>query len=130
MNGNNNNDTIQTITKYDRLRGGLIGVGMFTKPSTIRNVETVSGKAETFVVETCRYEERGGDFIFVECMDENQTVTRVALPPKVANAIASQRDSLTKRRRSHAAKLRASLLTEADKDRLRKRLADARARKK
>jgi hypothetical protein len=91
-----------TIAKYDRLRGSLHDVAMFTRPSTIKNVQNLTGKAETFVVETCRYEELGGDFIFVECVDE-VGVTRLALPPKVANAITSQRDSLTSRRRSRAA---------------------------
>jgi hypothetical protein len=69
----------------------------------VKNVQTLTGKAETFVVETCTPEELGGDFIFIECMDENG-VTRLALPPKVTNAIASQRDSLTARRRSLASK--------------------------
>jgi len=93
----------QTISKYDRLRGSLQNVAMFTRPSTIKNVETLTGKAETFVVETCRYEDMGGDYVFVECVDDTG-VTRLALPPKVANAISSQRDSLTARRRSITAK--------------------------
>jgi len=90
------------VSKYDRLRGNLEGVALFTKPSTIRNVEQITGKTETFVVETGRHDELG-DFVFVECMDETG-VTRLALPPKVANAIASQRDSLSKRRRSMASR--------------------------
>lgn len=91
-----------TVAKYDRVRGGLEGVALFTKPSTVKNVQIITGKAETFVVETARHEEFG-DTIFVECMDENG-VTRLALPPKVANAIARQRESLTTRSRSRAAK--------------------------
>ena len=54
------------------------------------------------MVETARHEELG-DTIFIECMDETG-VTRLALPPRVANAIAAQRDSLTACRRSNAAK--------------------------
>lgn len=95
-------DNDNTIQKYDRIRGGLHGVALFTKPSTIRNIQTITGRAETFVVETARHEELG-DYIFVECVDETG-VTRLCLPPKVANAIASQRDSLTTRRRSIAGK--------------------------
>jgi hypothetical protein len=95
-------DNDNTVAKYDRIRGGLEGVALFTKPSTIKNVQVVTGKAETFVVETARHEELG-DTIFVECMDENG-VTRLALPPRVAKAIAAQRDSLTARRRSRSAK--------------------------
>lgn len=94
------------IQKYDRVRGGLQGVGLFTKPSTIQTVENITGRAETFVVVTARKEDLGGDFIFIEQMDESG-LTRVCLPPKVANIIASQRDSLSKRRRKAAAKRRA-----------------------
>jgi hypothetical protein len=91
------------ISKYDRLRGGLADVAMFTKPSTIQNVESITGKSETFIVQTCRFEDKGGDFIFVQCIDETG-VMRLALPPKVSNAIAAQRDSLTARRRSQSAR--------------------------
>jgi len=92
----NNNDN--TVSKYDRVRGGLEGVALFTKPSTVKNTQIITGKSETFVIETARHAELG-DTIFVECMDD-AGVTRLALPPKVANAIASQRESLTSRRRS------------------------------
>jgi hypothetical protein len=92
----------QTISKYDRTYGGLHDISLSTKPSTVKNVQTLTGKSETFVVQTLRHEELG-DFIFIECMDENG-LTRLALPPKVAAAIASQRDSLTKRRRSISSK--------------------------
>lgn len=95
-----------TISKYDRLRGNMHDVAMFTKPSTIKNVQNITGKSETFVVETCRHEELG-DYIFIECMDEIG-VTRLALPPRVANLIASQRDSLTTRRRRQAGKRNAA----------------------
>lgn len=92
-----------TITKYDRLYSDLHDVSrLYTRPSTVKNVQLLTGKAETFIVETVRHEERG-DYIFIESMDETG-LTRLALPPKVANAIASQRDSLTSRRRSIASR--------------------------
>src|SRR5215471_5405253 len=62
-----------TLTKYDRLRGGLEGVALFTKPSTVQHVQNLTGKTETFVVQSCRYEEHGGDYIFVQCVDEGGT---------------------------------------------------------
>lgn len=98
----NEHTETHTLSKYDRTYGGLLDVSLSTKPSTIKNVQTLTGKSETFVVQTLRHEEVG-DYIFVECMDENG-LTRLALPPKVAAAIASQRDSLTKRRRSISSK--------------------------
>jgi hypothetical protein len=91
-----------TISKYDRVYGGLHDVSLSTKPSTVKAVQFLTGKSETFVVQTFRHEELG-DYIFIECMDESGLI-RLALPPKVAAAIASQRDSLTKRRRSISSK--------------------------
>lgn len=88
------------ISKYDRLRGTLNA--LFTKPSTVKNVESVTGRSETFVIETGRTEE-SGDYVFIERTDE-LGVTRLVLPPKVANLVASQRDALTKRRRRATAK--------------------------
>jgi len=49
--------------------GGPEGIALFTKPSTVKNVQIITGKTETFVVETARHEELG-DTIFIECMDE------------------------------------------------------------
>lgn len=92
----------QQIGKFDRIRGGLHDIALFTKASTIKNVQAITGRSETFVVETCRHEDVG-DYIFIECIDDSG-VTRIALPPKVANIISAQRDSLTARRRSKAAK--------------------------
>ena len=86
------------VSKYDRLYGGLRDVSLFTKPSTIKLVQSLTGQSETFVIQTCRHDENG-DYIFVERLDESGVV-RLALPPKVAALIASQRDALTKRRRS------------------------------
>jgi hypothetical protein len=87
----------ETLSKYDQVYGGIRDVGLSTKPSTIKNA-TWTGKSETFVVQTIRHPDNG-DYIFIECMDETGVI-RLALPPKVSNLIASQRDALTKRRRS------------------------------
>jgi hypothetical protein len=86
------------VKKFDRIRGGLQNVGFHTKPSTIQNIQNITGESETFIVETIRQEEIG-DTIFIQMVDRDGT-TRLALPPKVANAIAAQRDSITTRRRS------------------------------
>jgi hypothetical protein len=100
----------RTISKYDRLYGSSKMVGMSTRASTIQNVESVTGRAETFIVQTFRHED--GDRIFLQCVDENSNVTRLALPAKVCNAIASQRDSLTKKRRSIAGRVQAKIRME------------------
>lgn len=105
MQNTNQQPNDNTVGKFDRVRGGIDGVALFTRPSTIKNVQDIVGKSETFVIETARLDEEG-DYIFIECVDD-QGVTRLALPPRVANVISAQRDSLTARRRSRAGKLQA-----------------------
>lgn len=90
-----------TITKFDRIRGGLLDVALFTRVSTIQNIETITGKSETFIIQTCRFEDKG-DYIFIQLIDDTGVI-RIVIPPKASNAIASQRDSLTGTRRSNAA---------------------------
>jgi hypothetical protein len=92
-----------TISKYDRTYAARNDDSLLTKTSTIQNVQSITGKTETFMVQTARHPDLG-DFIFVQCIDENQGVTRLALPPKIAAAIAAQRDSLTGKRRSIASR--------------------------
>lgn len=108
----NEQQDVVTVGKFDRIRGGLQGVALFTKPSTIKTVQNITGKSESFIVESARFDELGGDFIFIEMVDE-AGVVRIALPPKVANTIAAQRDSLTARRRSAAGKRQAAARKEA-----------------
>lgn len=85
------NETVYTVPKYNRIRGGLNAT--FTKAATFKVVESTTGLAETYTIETGRDE--NGDHCFVERVDE-EGVTRIYLPPKVVNAIARQRDALTK----------------------------------
>lgn len=88
------------ISKYDRQRAGLQDVALWAKPSTIQ-LQDFTGRAETFVVTTARYEDKG-DYIFIERSDEE--LVRIYLPPKVADLIARQRASLTSRRRKISSK--------------------------
>lgn len=101
----------ETVSKFDRIRGGLHNVATFTKPSTVQNIQTITGTSETFIIETCRFEDQG-DTIFIQRIDENQQAVRIALPPRVADVIAYQRDSLSTKRRRAAGKARAA----ADKE--------------
>ena len=101
------------ISKYDRLYGGLIDVSLSTKPSTVKVVEPMTGRAETYIIQTVRHDEKG-DYIFIECADADGLV-RIALPPKVSNAIAGQRESLTtKRRRIGARKAMSTRIARGD----------------
>jgi hypothetical protein len=90
---------------YDRQLGSLHDLPdvVKTKPATIRVVPPLAiGGTQVFVVQTFRQRERG-DTIFLEVMGQDGAV-RLVLPPEVSNSIARQRDAVTARTRSKAAK--------------------------
>jgi hypothetical protein len=93
---------------YDRLLGSLHGLPDVTntKPSTIRTITPLLGTSELFSVQTYRQRDRG-DTIFLECVSKDGFI-RLAIPPAVAEAIARQRDALTGKVRSKAAKATAA----------------------
>jgi hypothetical protein len=98
--------------KYSLLMGSLDGRPDVTKskPSTIRNVVSLSGESQTFIVQTYRVED--GDYCFIEYLDDEGTL-RLALPPRVMRLLARQRDQLTltlrkKRGKSQAAARKAA----------------------
>jgi hypothetical protein len=95
-------DNDRQITQYDWTYGHMHDVCLKGKPSTINNV-AMTGRTETFIVETMRHPDLG-DYIFVRCVNESGTVIRLALPPKVANAIYRAGASLSKRSRSISSK--------------------------
>ena len=101
----------QQVDPYDRLLGMLDGLQgtMTTSPTTIQITNLVG--AQTFMVRTIRKQDRelestGFDpkeivhppefYIFLEYHAAN-THQRIAIPPKVADLIARQRDALTTR---------------------------------
>jgi len=89
---------------FDRLLGSLEGLPdvVCTKPATIRATVPILGSAQTYIVQTYRQREQG-DTIFLECVSADGSL-RLAIPPKIAEAIARQRDALTDKARSKAAK--------------------------
>jgi hypothetical protein len=89
---------------FDRLLGSMHGLPdvTSTKPTTARTITPLLGTSEMFIIQTYRQKEIG-DTIFLEAVSKNGTV-RLALPPQVADAIARQRDALTGKSRSRAAK--------------------------
>lgn len=104
-------DKYETLNKYDRAYGDMRDVGVSSKPVTVQYVDGV-GRAETFIVETIRDEK--GDHLFLQCVDEKQQVTRLAVPPRVVKAIQSQirklerhSEKVAKERRSEIARARA-----------------------
>lgn len=99
-------------TNFDRLLGALHGLPdiSHTKPTTVRvvpqsnerGVTPVTGTSDLFIVQTYRQRDIG-DTIFLEWVSAEGTV-RVPIPPAVADAIARQRDTLTGKTRSKAAR--------------------------
>lgn len=99
------NEQTQTMTYYDRQLANLNDVPDVTKvkPYTVRVVPPLGiGGALLFVVQTLKHRERG-DYVFLEIV-EGAGATRVVLTPEVTAAIARQRDALSKRARSKAAR--------------------------
>ena len=98
----------QRLDEFDRLQSLYEGLpqAIKTAPSTIRVAPflAVEGTA-TWIVQTLRHAE-SGDFVFVERLTAGGPL-RVVLPPSVVAVIARQRDALTFKARSRAARDRA-----------------------
>jgi hypothetical protein len=108
------NDDGQMPDAYERLLGSLDGLpdAMTTKPATVRTTTPLLGITETWIVQTIRHADSGGDTIFLERGGRDGLI-RLAIPAKVAGVIARQRDALTTRSRKKAA--RAAVETRREK---------------
>lgn len=89
---------------YDRLLGALDGLPdvVHTRPTTTRVTVPILGNSQTYIVQSFRQVGQG-DTVFLEMVSREGSL-RLAIPPKVADVIARQRDALTRRSRSKAAK--------------------------
>lgn len=104
--------------KFDRLLGQLHGLPdtMSTKPSTVRTIQPLGiGGSQLFIVQMWRQQTRdedgkitdSRDTVFLETVDEGGSL-RIVLPPQVVDVIVRQRDALSGRSKSRAAKARAA----------------------
>ena len=95
----------QALNNFDRQIGALTGLPdvAHTKPATLRVVPLLGIGSHLYAVQTFRQRE-AGDSIFIEHVSDGGTV-RIVLPPAVADCIARQREQLTSKTRSRAAKL-------------------------
>lgn len=89
---------------FDRLMGALDGLPdvLRTSASTVQTLTPLLGNSETWIVQTVRQAEQG-DVVFLQRVNREGSI-RIALPAKVANVIARQRDALTTKARRKAAK--------------------------
>ena len=97
------------VDAFDRIRASMDGRPDVTRTriSTVRNIDPLVGNVTTFLIESVR-EKDHGDTIFLEVASREGNM-RIVLPPKVATVIARQRDSLTTKVRSKAAKEQAAV---------------------
>ena len=76
-----------------------------TKATTVRSLSSVLELSQTFIVQTYRQRDEG-DTIYIEYIGVEGSL-RLALPPAVSDVIARQRDAITGKSRSKAAKANA-----------------------
>lgn len=97
------------LDPFDRHFGDLVGLPDVTrvKATTVTAAVPITGEAQTFIIQTVRRREQG-DTIFLQYIDAAGSV-RVAIPPKAAEAIAAQREALTKKNRRLASKASAQV---------------------
>ncbi len=92
---------------FDRTIRSMSGLPdvITTKATTVRTLSSVLELSQTFIVQTYRQREIG-DTIFIEYIGVEGSL-RLALPPVVSEVIARQRDAITGKSRSKAAKVNA-----------------------
>jgi hypothetical protein len=93
-----------SINHFDRMLGALDGLPdvVSTKAATVRALTPLIGAAQTFIVQTYRQHDKG-DTIFLEYVGADGQF-RLVIPAAVADTIARQREALTGKSRSRAAK--------------------------
>jgi hypothetical protein len=92
---------------FDRTIRSMSGLPdvITTKATTVRSLSSVLELSQTFIVQTYRQKDEG-DTIFIEYIGAEGSL-RLALPPVVSDVIARQRDAITGKSRSKAAKANA-----------------------
>ena len=122
MEETNTNQTsgLKTRTKFDMAVSGLQGGNNpETRPTTIEHT-ALTGEQESYMVQTIRHEykvrvmnkktgewetqTRIGTSVILKVMDADARTVRLVLPPKVTDAIASQRIAVSKKARRIASK--------------------------
>ena len=99
MNGNEQQvppSTDPRRARFDRAIGALVGIPgvICTSAATVRALTPMTGDAQTFIVQTYRQRDAddaqaGGDWVFIEHVDDGGAV-RLVMPPKVtAESLAS-----------------------------------------
>jgi hypothetical protein len=104
-------DRVIRLSEHDRLLAEYEGLpdALKTGTSTIRAVPFIpTHPTSLWVVQTLRVKDRG-DFAFITRVSDPDGALQLVLPPQVTEVLARQRDQLTTRSRSKAAKSRAHL---------------------
>lgn len=98
------NDTNKMPDEFDRKEGSLHGLPdvLHTKPSTVEVLQPFGVSRDVWIVRTYRMPAEG-DWLFLTRFSGG-TTERMLIPPRIAETISRQRDQLTSKGRSKAAK--------------------------
>jgi len=93
-----------SLTYFDRAIGSLEGLPdvVKSKATTLRVIPTFGLGSHTYIIATYRQKDMG-DTIFLE-VGSADGMTRIVIPPAVADTIARQRDLVGTKSRSRAGK--------------------------
>lgn len=92
----------KTIKPFDREVAGLIdGNALQVKPTTIKEINPITGEAQTFIVQTVR-KENGDTCVILEFV--GNTHVRLILPSRVVSTVMRQADALSAKQRSNHSK--------------------------
>lgn len=122
-------DQPRRVDHFDRILGQIDGMPnvQSARPSTVTTVMPIIGQAQTYVVQTYKDPDEGF-IVFLQRVDSEGGI-RVAIPPKVANAIYRQRDALVKASRRQTGRDRWARMSHAEREAHVDRLAKARPKK-
>lgn len=92
----------KTIDPFDRKVANLLdGNALAVKPTTLKQIDSITGEAQTFIVQTVRTE-NGDTAVILEFVAKEHT--RLILPSRVVSTIMRQADALSARQRSNQSK--------------------------
>lgn len=115
-----NDEQPRRVDHFDRIIGSIDGLPdvQRARPSTVTTVMPIIGQSQTYVVQSYKEpadERAGGFYIFLQRVDAEGGI-RIAIPPKVADAIYRQRDALVKASRRQTGRNRWAQMSHTERE--------------
>lgn len=100
---------------FDRIIGAIDGLPGVSKarPTSVTSILPIVGNSQTYVVQTYKDDDEGF-YVFLQMVDAEGRA-RIAIPPKVAQAIYRQRDALVKAGRKRRGRERWEGMSDAER---------------